>query len=64
MVISNVVALLLLQTGAFTPSWVVFKNIEGLTIHIIIYIVGLCTSQTPPCRYIVYVLSNKENDLT
>jgi hypothetical protein len=51
MVISNVVALLLLQTGAFTPILVVFKNIEGLTIHIIIY-----NALLPPTKYaILYI---------
>ena len=41
------VALVLLLTRAFNAGWVVFKNIEGLTIHVgLFYIVGLDSSQS------------------
>ena len=41
------VALVLLLTRAFYAGWIVFKNIEGLTIHVgLFYIVGLDSSQS------------------
>jgi len=56
-VISNVVALVLLLAGAFTPGWLVFNTAEGSTIHAgLFYIAGLGTSRSILCKYIVVVV--------
>lgn len=46
-VISNVVALVLLLAGAFTPGWLVFNLAKGSTIHVgLFYVAGLYTSRS------------------
>jgi hypothetical protein len=53
-VISNVIALVLLVTGAFTPGWLVFNHVKGSTIHVgLFYVAGLGTSRSITCKYIV-----------
>ena len=56
-VISNVVALVLLLAGAFTPGWLVFNLAKGSTIHVgLFYVAGLDTSRSITCKYIVVVV--------
>ena len=56
-VISNVIALVLLVAGAFTPGWLVFNHVKGSTIHVgLFYVAGLGTSRSVTCKYIVVVV--------